>query len=72
MRSEDTAAATNRQPARLVADKTLRYPEDRVDDPIVGPLSKGTATEVCMYMPLPENADAVVPKDRRLAHEAIF
>jgi cell wall assembly regulator SMI1 len=25
-----------------------------------------------MYMPLPENADAVVPKDRRLAHEAIF
>lgn len=72
MRAEDTSTATNRQPATLVVDKTLRNTDRRASCPVVGPLSSGTAIEVCAYMPLPANADVVVPKDRRLAHQAAF
>ncbi|WP_431825717.1 SMI1/KNR4 family protein [Burkholderia sp. F1] len=65
LRASDTARASRREPVELDVESNWRMLASRVSSPADRAIGAQRAVEMPAYFPLPENADAVVPKSER-------
>ncbi|AOJ84216.1 molybdenum cofactor biosynthesis protein MoaA [Burkholderia savannae] len=62
LRASDTARASRREPVELDFEFTRRVLASRTSSPAARAIGVRRAVDIPAYFPLPENADAIVPK----------